>query len=115
MSKLLAVLATIACLTALACDRSTDLAGMSEAQFASTMADLRRIELNPALDSAARTIARREVLQERDLAPETLEAATRALARDVRRSNEVWSRIDSLVATDSAVSTGGLEEPDTGQ
>ncbi len=104
-----------ACLTALACDRSTDLAGMSEAQFASTMADLRRIQLNPALDSAARTIARREVLQERDLTPEALEAAARALARDVRRSTEVWSRIDSLAAGDTASSIGGSEEPDTGQ
>jgi hypothetical protein len=113
MSKFLPVLAMISCLTALACDRATDLAGMSEAQFASAMADLRRIERNAALDSAAKTIARRDVLQERDLTPEALEAAARALARDVRRSNEVWSRIDSLVATDSAVSTGGLEEPDT--
>ena len=115
MRNLLPTLAMIACLTALACDRSTDLAGVSEAQFASTMADLRRIERNATLDSAAKTMARRDVLQERDLTPEALEAAARALARDVTRSTEVWSRIDSLAATDTAVITGGLEEPDTGQ
>jgi len=105
----------IACLTALACNRSADLAGVSETQFALTMAELRRIERNIALDSAAKSIARDNVLQERDLTPEALEAAARALAGDVRRSTEVWSRIDSLASMDTSVSTGGSEEPDSGQ
>lgn len=114
MRKLLPALAMIACLTALACNRSTDLAGVSETQFVLTMAELRRIERNAALDSSAKSIARDNVLQERDLSAEALEAAARALSRDVRRSTEVWSRIDSLVATDTSVSTGGSEEPDSG-
>ena len=115
MRKLLPALAMIVCLTALACNRSTDLAGVSETQFALTMAELRRIERNVAMDSAAKSIARDNVLQERDLTAESLEAAARALAGDVRRSTEVWSRIDSLAAMDTSVSTGGSEEPESGQ
>ena len=79
-----------------ACDRSNGLPGMSEEEFVHAMAELRRIERDVSLDSAARTTARRNTLQERDLTPEALEAAARALADDPEHALAVWQRIDSL-------------------
>ena len=73
---------------------------MSEEEFVHTMAELRRLERDLTLDSAARTTARRNALQERDLTPEALEAAARALADDPKNALAVWARIDSLAAAD---------------
>jgi hypothetical protein len=92
-----------------ACDRSTDLAGMSEEAFVSAMASLRRIDRDAALDSAAKTTARESTLQERNLTSAQLEAAARALARDPEHAVGVWSRIDSL-AREEAV-TDPAEAP----
>lgn len=92
------------------CDRSNGLPGMTEEEFVQTMAELRRIEQDFTLDSAARTTARRNTLQERDLSPEELEAAARALAEaDPDHALKVWERIDSLATAGSA------EAPDTTQ
>jgi hypothetical protein len=86
-----------------ACDRSSGLPGMSEEEFVRTMAELRRIERNVTLDSAARTTARRNTLQERDLTPEALETAARALAADPNHALEIWARIDSLASLDPTI------------
>lgn len=88
----------------LSCDRSDDLAGIGETRFVGTMAELQRIERDLTLDSAGRTTARRNTLQERDLTPEQLEAAARALADDPTRAQVLWAQIDSLsrVAPDTA-------------
>lgn len=94
------------------CDRSSGLPGMSEEEFVHTMAELRRIERDVTLDTAARTTARRNTLQERDLTPEALEAAARALANDPGRAIQVWARIDSLATMDpSAVDS--MATPDS--
>lgn len=72
------------------------------------MAELRRIEQDITMDSAARTTARRNTLQERDLTPEQLEAAARSLAEaDPDHALALWQRIDSLATA------GSIEEPDT--
>ncbi|HUF29750.1 MAG TPA: hypothetical protein VMM77_03730 [Gemmatimonadaceae bacterium] len=114
MRTLLLMLTMLASFATVGCDRSTALAGLSEQQFVSTMASLRRIERDATLDTAAKRIARRDVLQERDLNAEALESAARALATDPVRANEIWARIDSLATQDTA-STEGLEELQTGQ
>jgi hypothetical protein len=104
--RLLRLISILLWLSALpACDRSSGLPGMSEEEFVHTMAELRRVERDATLDSAARTTARRNTLQERDLTPEALEAAAKALADDPDRALAVWTRIDSLASalpTDSA-------------
>jgi hypothetical protein len=79
-----------------ACTRSRDLAGMTDSTFVATMAALRHIERDEQLDSAARTTARATTLQERDLTPEELERAARALASDPARAETLWARIDTL-------------------
>lgn len=94
-----------------ACDRSSGLPGMSEEEFVHTMAELRRIERDVTLDSAARTTARRNTLQERDLTPEALESAARALAESPDHALVVWERIDSLATATPEI--GPETIPDT--
>jgi hypothetical protein len=92
-----------------ACERSTDLAGMSEERFVSTMVELRRIDRDLMLDSATKSTARSGTLQERNLTPAELEAAARALAREPAYALEVWARIDTLAMQQDSVPP---EEPD---
>ena len=91
-----------------ACERSTDLAGMSEADFVSAMSALRRIERDATLDSTTKAIAREVTLQERNLTPEQLEAAARDLAEDPVHALSVWARIDTVAREEPAIT-----EPDT--
>jgi hypothetical protein len=78
------------------CERSTELAGVSEARFVATMAALRRIERDIMLDSAQKAAARDEALQEGNLTPAQLESSAQALARDPAHALEVWARIDTI-------------------
>ena len=79
------------------CGRARDIAGVDDSTFVQTMARLKAIDENAALDSAARAAARRAALQERGLAPADLERAARALAEDPARAVKIWSRIDTAV------------------
>lgn len=85
----------------LACAPGTTLAGVGDSTFIAAMAELRRVEQDPALDSAARASARRAVLQQRGLTPATIERAARALAKEPERAMRVWQAIDRRVAGDT--------------
>ena len=87
-----------------ACERSTDLAGMSEEDFVSAMSALRKIERDATLDSTTKAIAREVTLQERNLTPELLEAAARELAADPAHALTVWARIDTVAGLEGEVS-----------
>lgn len=72
---------------------------MSDSTFVATMAELRRVQSDPTLDSARRADARRAVLQGRGLTAEALERAARALADDPERAALVLQAIDRKMAT----------------
>jgi hypothetical protein len=74
------------------CRASAD--AMSDSTFVATMAELRRIEENASLDSAASAAARRRVLQGRGLSAEVVERHANALAEDPDRAAAVWQAID---------------------
>ncbi|HSJ63062.1 MAG TPA: hypothetical protein VK922_04050 [Gemmatimonadaceae bacterium] len=103
MRRLRFAFLTLLLATASGCERSTGLAGLSEEEFVSAMAALRRIERDVTLDSATKATARVNTLQERNLTPPELEAAARALAGDPERALTVWSRIDSLATAEPGV------------
>lgn len=85
----------------LACAPGSTLAGVGDSTFIAAMAELRRIEQDPALDSAARASARQVVLQQRGLTPASIEQAARALAKEPERAMRVWQAIDRRVAEDT--------------
>ena len=85
-----------------ACARGESSTGVSDSTFVATMAELRKIQEDPALDSAARDSARTRVLQSRGLTASTLEQAARALAKNPARAAEVVQEIDRQVRGDTA-------------
>ena len=78
------------------------MSGVTDSTFVETIVALRRINLDPALDSARRAAARDSLLQSRDLTAETLDAAARALASDPDRAFALWQRITRESADDRA-------------
>ena len=84
-----------------ACERGESPTGMSDSTFVATMAELRKIQEDPTLDSAAQAAARTHVLQSRGLTPEELERAARSLADDPARAAEVVQAIDRQARGDT--------------
>lgn len=84
-----------------ACARGESSTGVSDSTFAATMAELRRIQENSALDSAAKDAARTQVLQSRGLTPALLEQAARDLASDPDRASAVVQEIDRRARGDT--------------
>ena len=83
------------------CDRGESLAGISDSTFVATMVELRKIQEDPILDSAAQAAARTEVLQSRGLTPEALERAARALADDPAHAADIAQAIDRQARGDT--------------
>jgi hypothetical protein len=73
-----------------------------DSTFIATMAELQQLQVDPALDSAAREAARRYILQRRGLTPEGLYQAARALAEDEEHALRVWRAIDSVARADTS-------------
>lgn len=76
-----------------ACRRGDIVAGMTDSSFVATMTALTRINLDLGRDSASRAASRDSVLQSKDLTPEDLERAARALEDDPERALALWLRI----------------------
>ena len=79
----------------IACRQEEIVAGVSDSTFVATMTALTRINQDEARDSTSRAAARDSVLQGRDLTPEDLERAARALEDDPERALALWTRIGS--------------------
>ena len=95
--------ALIVCLGTAGCHRGEIVAGVSDSTFVRTMAALRRVNSDAALDSAARASARAAVLQREGLTPDQLERAASALADDPERAGALFAAIDRAAArADSA-------------
>ena len=83
------------------CKRDESPTGMSDSTFVATMAELRKIQEDPILDSAAQAAARTRVLQSRGLTPRELERAARALADDPEHAAEIVQAIDRQARGDT--------------
>ena len=90
-----------------ACRRGEIIGGVTDSAFVGTMAALERINVNAEMDSSARAAARATVLQSRGLAPEMLERAARALAKDPDRALAIWRKISMQAAEPGAVTPVG--------
>lgn len=88
---LLVVLVVLA--SAASCRRSQLATGVSDSTFVAVMADLKRVQEAPGLDSAGRAARRDSILQSRGLTPPQLEAAARVLAGNPTRAQTVWTAI----------------------
>jgi hypothetical protein len=75
------------------CRQDEIVAGVTDSSFVSTMTALHRITNDEHRDSAARAVARDSLLQSRDLTPDQLERAGRALGKDPERALALWQRI----------------------
>lgn len=89
-------------LTLPACERGMSSTGVSDSTFVATMAELQKIQEDPALDSAAQAAARTRVLQSRGLTPVTLERAARALADDPQHAADIVQAIDRQARGDTS-------------
>lgn len=85
------------------CKSSAEPTAADDSLFVSTMAELRRIRADPALDSAARDSARAATLRSRGVSAEELEAMARVLAQDPKRALEDWREIERLTVHDSTL------------
>ena len=68
--------------------------GVSDSTFVATMAELRQVDENRSLDSAAKAAARKRVLQGRGLSAEAVERRARELVRDPDKAGAIWQAID---------------------
>lgn len=97
LSRSLVTLATLGALNA-GCRREALSSGISDSTFVAVMADLKRVQDGPGMDSATRAARRTEILRSRGLTPEQLEAAARVLARNPTRAQTVWQAVDRRAA-----------------
>ena len=93
------LLLVLVCLGSVAGCRRTQLAtGVSDSAFVAVMADLKRVQDAPGVDSARRAARRDSILQSRGLTPAQLEAAARQLAQNPTRAQTVWQAIQQRAA-----------------
>lgn len=83
---------------ALGCGRSELATGISDSTFVSVMADLKRVNDTPGMDSAQRAARRDSILQGRGLTPAELETAARHLAQNPGRAQTVWQAVERRAA-----------------
>jgi hypothetical protein len=76
-----------------AADPHVDL-GMSDTTFVHTMVRLYAVAVDTLLDSLARDSARRTALRDMNVTPQQLDTAAFRLAREPKRAESLWSRID---------------------
>jgi len=75
------------------CRRSQLVTGVSDSAFVAVMADLKRVQDAPGIDSAQRAARRDSILQSRGLTPAQLEAAAQQLAQNPGRAQTVWQAV----------------------
>ena len=93
------LLTILVCLGSTAgCRRSELATGVSDSAFVAVMADLKRVQDAPGMDSAQRAARRDSVLQSRGLTPAQLETAARELARNPARAQTVWQAVEQRAA-----------------
>jgi len=79
--------------------RGAELAnGISDSTYVAVMADLKRVQNAPGMDSASRAARRDSILQGRGLTPAQLEAAARQLALNPGRAQTVWQAVERRAA-----------------
>ena len=97
---LLLVLVSLA--SAAGCRRPQLATGVSDSAFVAVMADLKRVQDAPGMDSAQRAARRDSILQSRGLTPAELEASARHLAENPSRAQSVWQAIQRRVGEPQA-------------
>ena len=80
------------------CRRSQLATGVSDSAFVAVMADLKRVQDAPGVDSAQRAVRRDSILQSRGLTPAQLEAAAKQLAQNPGRAQTVWQAVQQRAA-----------------
>ena len=93
---LLIVLVAVGTVTS--CARSELATGISDSTFVSVLAELKRVQDVPGMDSAWRAARRDSILQSRGLTPAQLEAAAKELAQNPGRAQTVWQAIERRAA-----------------
>src|SRR5215213_4520342 len=83
----------VALASAASCRRSELATGVSDSTFVAVMADLKRVQEAPGMDSGGRSARRDSILQSRGLTPAQLEMAARELADNPARAQTVWQAI----------------------
>lgn len=95
MSRTGSLLLALTMLGAMAgCKSSAEPAAAEDSVFVKTMAELRRIGADPALDSAERDSAREATLRSHGVSAAELEDMARALAEDPKQALEAWREIE---------------------
>jgi hypothetical protein len=105
-------LVLLALLALAGCKSSAEPTAADDSLFVNTMADLRRIRTDPALDSAARDSAREATLRKHGVSADELEAMARELAQDPKRALEDWREIERLAVHDTTRRSGEAEASD---
>jgi hypothetical protein len=86
----------------LGCRTHDIVSGVTDSTFVAAMADLRRVQLAPGLDSARRSAMRDSVMRLRRVSSQQLEAAARRLAGQPDRAHDIWEAIDKRASPDTA-------------
>jgi hypothetical protein len=93
------------CLIAAGCRRDEIVDGVTDSGFVAAMAELRRIQMDQALDSVRRDSARQLALQRRGLTLEQLEAAASVLSEEPKRATALFRAIELRIASPVGQST----------
>ncbi|HEU4585050.1 MAG TPA: hypothetical protein VFR95_04835 [Gemmatimonadaceae bacterium] len=80
------------------CKSSSEPTAAGDSLFVNTMADLRRIKTDPALDSAGRDSAREATLRSHGVTVDELVEMARELSQDPGRALDDWREIERLAA-----------------
>ncbi len=96
------------------CKSSAEPTAADDSLFVRTMADLRRIRTDPALDSAGRDSAREATLSAHGVTADELVEMARELAQDPGRALDDWREIERMAARgDSTRSSRIMEKSDS--
>lgn len=106
-------LALLAVIALTGCKSSAEPSAAADSLFVNTMADLRRIRTDPALDSTQRDSAREATLRAHGVSADELVELARELARDPGRALENWREIERLAVRDTTRGSRRLEESDS--
>ena len=92
----LIVLLALAAVTG--CRRSNSINGVTDSTFVSVLADLKRVQDAPGVDSGRRAVLRDSILQSRGLTPAQLQEAAKQLAANPARAQTVWQAVQRRAA-----------------
>ena len=84
--------------TAAGCRGSQLTDGIGDSTYVAVMADLKRVQNTPGMDSGWRAARRDSILQSRGLTPAQLEAAAKQLAQNPSRAQTVWQAVERRAA-----------------